>query len=1584
MPSIDERVVAMAFENQRFEMAIAQTMKTLDQLNKALASVGAQSGFDKLEGAANKVTLQGPMSALDKLKQKLGMAVDTKPITDIEGAANKVTLQGPMSAIDRLRQKLGFVGDTKGFADIEGSANRVDFSNLTNSIDGIGSHFSALQAMAFGVFASIGAKITALGSHLAHGFALGPITEGFHNYETQIDAVQTITANTGLTGKKGLGQITSSLNELNKYANLTIYNFSEMARNIGTFTAAGVQLKPAVAAIKGIANLGALSGSTSAQVSSAMYQLSQALAAGQVHLQDWNSVVNAGMGGRRFQQMLVETGIAMGKLNGNQVKFGKQLKVNGGTFRESLQTPGGAPSWLTSDVLSQALQNFTGDMTKAQLASKGYNAAQIKDIQNTAKLANQSATQIKTFSQMLQALKEETASSWAQLWKSIFGDLPTAKALFSPLHIAIENMLRNPIDAFTKQLQGWSKMGGRTMLFSALKTGFKDLGQIIHAVHQAFRDIFPPQTSKGLLEMTKHFSHFINTMKASPQTLENIRKTFRGFFAVLSIGWYIVKKVAGVIFDLLGVAKGGAGGFLSLTGGIGEFFTGLQKAIVKGDALAGFFNGLTKILSAPLSLLRGLANAIGHLFSGVDTKSASKVGGAVSGITSQLPPLNQMLKRAGQIGKRIVDTVNKVFDPLSKAVSFIGHALVNIGRSIADTFEHANFDNVFGVIQTALAGGIFFAIKKALGQPIDFLGSIGGTLTKIKGVLSGVTTNLQEMQHLLKATTLLAIGAAIISLAVGIKILAGIDPKRLTVAMTAVGIGLGQLVAAMALLARMPMGGASLLAVSAGMVAIASAVTILAVAMKILATIPEKEMTRALVGIAGALVSVGLATKLMGPELTLTAPGLLATAFALVILAGAMKIFGSMKWGDLAKGIIGIGGALVALGIGVATLGPELLLVGPGLIIASAGLLLLAGALAAFGNMKTLDLIQGIIGINAALVTLGVSIGAFPPTLALQAAGLVILAIALVGIAGAVKAFGSMDLGTIVKGIVAMGASLVVLAIGLAAMAPTLPGSVALLAAAAAFAVLAPVLAILGSMSWGTMLKGLAAMVGVLLVLGTVGGIAAAGLTALGIGLGAVGVGVTIIGAGIYLIAKALVLLGNESIKSTGVVIAAITAFIAVIPKMLIDFMKGLVQTMGAMADLAPKVVDSLSKIINSFLDVILKILPKVKQLVDELMIMFIDTVNNHSSQLIEAGWKLLLNFLSGIDRHIHAVVTHVANIVTKFLNTIADRMPGVIHAGARVIISFLSGVAKHIGHVVVVGGRVIRNFLRGIARAIPGVVGGVTDIIVHFLNAVGKNLPRIARAGVRLARRFIRAVADALVALADVGAHAIIRFMNRLAKVIHDNAADFAHAGFNIGKAIITGVLQGMATLRKDASDSLNEAIFGNDRKLKKKDIEYIQRAKAKGVKRSQLEGSFTEAELDAVYGKKPKHHAAAKASAAPAHKAALDTIGVSPNPKITPVLDLSQVKKKSGELNNLTRPKQVAHVSLAHASAASRGHAAVHAQQAHHKQAAVRPVQFVQNNTSPKSLSTREIYRRTHNQLSHAKKKLGIIDGGVLLAGE
>lgn len=244
---------------------------------------------------------------------------------------------------------------------------------MENALESLNDRFSTLSVMGTTALVRITNQAITTGERLVKALSLDPIISGFQEYETQINAVQTILANTSSKGTT-LDQVNAALDELNHYADLTIYNFTEMTRNIGTFTAAGVDLDTSVAAIKGIANLAAISGSTSQQASTAMYQLSQALASGTVKLQDWNSVVNAGMGGQVFQDALKETARVHGVAIDSMI-------AKEGSFRETL-----SKGWLTSSILTETLQKFTGDLNEETLKSIGYTDEQIKKSWRWARL----------------------------------------------------------------------------------------------------------------------------------------------------------------------------------------------------------------------------------------------------------------------------------------------------------------------------------------------------------------------------------------------------------------------------------------------------------------------------------------------------------------------------------------------------------------------------------------------------------------------------------------------------------------------------------------------------------------------------------------------------------------------------------------------------------------------------------------------------------------------------------------------------------------------------------------------------------------------------------------------------------------------------------------------------------------------------------------------------------------------------------------------------------------------------------------------------------------------------------------------
>jgi tape measure domain-containing protein len=1535
MANVDDKVVAMSFENAKFETGVSQTLSTLDKLKAAL----------KLEGAS------------------------------------------------------------KGLDDLETKSGRISFGPLGDAVDTVGNKFSAMKVLAVAALATVATKAVSAGLQFAKSLTVEPITAGFHNYETQINAVQTILANTGLTGKKGLDQVNKSLGELNTYANKTVYNFSEMAKNIGTFTAAGVDLKTSTAAIKGIANLAALSGSNSQQASTAMYQLSQAISAGKVGLQDWNSVVNAGMGGTVFQRALAQTAEKMGTLKDGAVKLVgpmKNVSINGESFRQAITAKPGEKSWLTSDVLTSTLKQFTGDMTDAQLKAEGFNESEIQAIQKQAKVAVGAATNIKTLSQLMDALKEEVATAWGAIFKTLFGDINQATSLFSSLHTVIENAITGPINNFNKILEDWAKLGGRATAIEAFKNAFEALSAVVKPIKDAFREIFPPTTGAQLVDLTNKFEKFTEKLKIGPDTAENLKRTFAGLFAVLDIGKQIIFGVLGVLTSLIGAAGSGSGGFLKLTGSLGDSLVALDNWLKDGDRLKNFFKGLGTVLSAPITLLGRLKDVIAGLFDGINKSDAEKLGGIFDGLGEKFKPTLVVIDAMKKAWNGLVAAVTKIKDQLQPAIDSVVGVFNSFAQQLGDAIAHQNFDGVFKVIQTGLLGGILIAVKKALGGGLNI--NIGGEALKgLSASFEALTGNLKAMEANVKANTLLQIAAAVGVLAVAVVALSKVNAADLSKSMTAIAVGFGELVATMTLLQKgVGSGFAKMPLIAASLIELATALDILVIAVKALSGLSWEQLTKGLAGVGALLLELSIAVQPLSAasgKMVLVGAGLIALGVALNIIARAVETFGSMKWGEMGKGLLGVAGALTAIGVGLALIPPSVLLIGPGLIAVGIALNAISGAVAIFGSMDLKTLGKGLLGVAGSLVAIAAGIALMPPTMALQAAGLVLVGVALTEIAGAVALMGGMSIGTLAKGIIAIGAALVVLAAGLTLMIAALPGAAALAVAAVGLLAITPVIGMLGTMSWGTIGKGLAAIAAAMLVIGAAGAVAAPALVIAGAGLIALGAGISVVGAGLYLIAKAFAVFAADGNKSVAVVIAALTGLVAIVPTIVINFAKGLVQVVTEIAKLAPLVVDAIAKILGSLLDVIIKDAPKIADAFTALIQAGLTVLNDNVPNMIATGWTLLSALLKGVNDHIEEVTKTVISIVLKFLGTLTGKLGDLTRAGANALAALLQGIADNITKVVSAAGDIMASLLTGIiaqyakvnkagidalAKFISGVGANVNtvisagaDLIINIIEGIGNKAKSIISAGATAISNFISGVAKEALKLGAEGGQAMINFMNGVSDWLDKHSGELGAAGGRMGGAIVKGAMSAVAGAAGGFISEL-EGVFGRalDAVKKKMHIKSPSRV-FYDVGSNMMQGLRLGIRDDGQVAV-----STLESSAEDMIQVMIDSISKVPDalaglidldPVITPVLDLTKVQADAKKLTGLVDTAPVSTtVAYGQASSISSEQANQASSSMNDAPPPVTEIKFEQHNTSPEALSETEIYRSTKNLISQAKNVL------------
>lgn len=1457
-------------------------------------------------------------------------------------------VQTSLSTLDRLKKSLNLSGAAKGFDEIDSASKKVNMNGLANAVESVRLKFSALEVMAVTALANITNSALNAGKRIVSALTIDPIKTGFQEYETQIGAVQTILANTQHEGTN-LQQVNRALDELNTYADKTIYNFTEMTRNIGTFTAAGVNLQTSVDSIKGIANLAAVSGSTSQQASTAMYQLSQALAAGKVSLMDWNSVVNAGMGGKVFQDALVRTSELLGTGAKNAINMY-------GSFRESL-TKG---EWLTTEVLTETLKQFAGAYSEADLIQQGFSESQAKEIAQMAKTAEEAATKVKTFTQLWDTLKESAQSGWTATWEILIGDFEEAKDLLSEVSETIGNVIgeaaqaRNDLlsgglssgwkqllnqgiadeagyiesiqevarksgDAFDKmvadsdnfsdalkkglqegvissdtlsdaihnlrdKMTGMSqeerkaagytsemveqiekldeglkngsvsmdeftekilKPSGRENLIQSIWNAAKGLMSVIAPIKEAFRDIFPPMTSEQLYAFTEALRNLTERMKLSETTSENLKRTFKGLFAVLDI----IKQAVTAVFNAVGSLLGGVGdlgaGILGVTGTFGDWLVKLDEFIKQGDV----FN---KVLGTIVSVIKTVATAIRDFVKVVAEKIAfpgfellhsllerlharmSQIGDAAGGMKSSVSSAFEAMGNA-LANCQFMQLLQAIWDAVKTIAGGIADAMGKVGSSLIDSIGNADFSGVIDLLNGISFGAIAVGITKFVGAIKEQLDSIGSIKESFIGILDSVRGCFEAYQSQLQAGTLLKIASAIAILVASLVALSLIDSAKLSAALGAITVLFADLMASMAIFNKISGMASGVIRSTTAMLAISTSVLILASALKKLGDLDAKQLATGLTGVAGLTATMivaakslgkggptiikgasqmvifaaaikvlasscedlsaldweGLAKGLVGVGVLLAEVSLfmntakfsgqsVTTATGIVILSGAIKIlasacedFAQMNWGEIGRGLTSIGIVLAEIVAFTRLTGnaQHVIATSAALIGIGAAMKILAAAVKDFSAMNWSELAVGLVGMAGALTAVTIAVNFMPKNMIAIGTGLIAVSTALLIMASALENMGGMEWNEIAKGLVALGGSLGIMAVGLRAMTGTLSGSAAMLVAASALAILTPVLSILGAMSWTAIVKGLVSLAGAFTVIGVAGAVLtplvptilglSGAMALIGVAVLGLGAGLLAAGTGLSAIAVGFTALAAAGTAGATAVVASLTVIIT------------------GIADLIPAIVAKIGEAIVEFCKVIANSAGEIGNAVKEVVLTLVDVLIECVPAIADGALKLIAGVLEALVQYTPQIVDSLFQFLIGVLEGIARNLPGLIQAAIDVLMAFFAGIV---------------DALKGIdtATLLQGIVGiGLLAAIMAALSAVAALVPG-AMVGV-LGMGLV--IAELALVLAAVGALAQIPGLQWL---INEGGNLLQGVGTAIGKfigGIVGGFMSGVSS---------------------------------------------------------------------------------------------------------------------------------------------------------------------------------------------
>lgn len=1421
-----------------------------------------------------------------------------------------------MSSLDKLKQKLKLDGASKGLEDVDAASKKVNMSGLGTAVESVSAKFSALQVMGVTALANITNSAVNAGKRIASALTIDPIKTGLQEYETQINAVQTILANTESKGTT-LDQVNGALDELNTYADKTIYNFTEMTRNIGTFTAAGVNLDTSVNAIQGIANLAAVSGSNSQQASTAMYQLSQALASGTVKLMDWNSVVNAGMGGQVFQDALKETARVHG------VAIDDMIKKNG-SFRETLQE-----GWLTADILTETLSHFTmaaeegsaeWQKYKKSLMDSGYSEEQANAILKLSNTATDAATKVKTATQLWDTLKETAQSGWTQTWEIIIGDFEEAKSLWSGVYETLSPILEASAEARNTLLEGamtsnWDKMitkinaagiettkfeeklretvkshgldvdkliedhgsleeafrsgavssdilkeavaslegglldlqsierdlakgttgedvkkvqqalsdlgydlgswgadgqfgaatekavkafqeandlkitgivdeetikaleetsgkveglsdsvgglisditklGGRELLIESLKNVFDALMSVVKPIGEAFREIFPPATANQLYSIIEGIHAFTKKLILGKTASDNLKRTFKGLFAIFDI----VKQAVGAVFKaispLFGKVDDLGGGILDVTAKIGDWLVGLNETIKSSkffekaiDKIRGAFEKVKAFIEPVIEGFKRFGNEVTKNLTAVSTNAQERLG-----------PLTALGKFIMGVFAGVGSLVEKVFPYVAAAAKGIGNVLSDLMGRITDSIQNANYDAFFDLANGGILATIGVFIAKFFKSGSDMLDGAGGFMENlaqipenINNILGGVSDALGAFTDSLKADTLKKIATAIAILAASLLVLSLIPSEKLTSALTAVTALFIELMTAMDILSKM--GDMKGVAKTAGaMVALSAALLILSIALKIMSTMSWSEMGVGLISMTvglGALV--GAVNLLPDKKVNSAAKAIKKLSTAIVILAIGIKIMSTMSWEEMGIGLITMVAGLGAMVGAVNLLPKDAAARAAGMIGLATAMVILGGALKIMATLSWDEVARSLAALAGSLLILAGAM-ALMKTAIPGALAMMIVAPALVVLAGAMLLMSGLSWDEVARGLVTLGGSLLIIAGAMALMKTAIPGALALIVVAAALAVLTPVLMALGSMSLEEIGKSLLMLAGVFVVLGVAALVLgplvpvilglAGSLALLGVACIAIGAGAVLLGAGLAAIATAVA-------ASGGAITVFVASIISLIPYLIEQIGVGIIKlcevisgsaaaiceavaviivaVVDALVAAVPSLVEGVLVLLTSLLGSLIEHLPTIVAQLVVLVVKLLELLVEHVPTLMGALFALIGAVIQGLADNIGAIVQPLVNLIVSIVQGIVDIIGPIIQNVIAPLVQLLTDILSSIAVVITAVGVAINIALQGVANVFDSIFNGIATVITSVGDTIRNVLDGIS-----------------------------------------------------------------------------------------------------------------------------------------------------------------------------------------------------------------------------------------------------------------
>ena len=602
--AVDTRIVEAKFDSAQFEKGVNKTVKKLDDLKKSLnldeAGKSIAQLADKTQQATDKAS-----NALQQLEDRF---------TNFAGM---------------LKQKL-----------LSGIADEIVgvFFKIKSGFEGLVKSLSSSQ-----------------------------MTAGMGKYEQMLTSVRTMIA-----AGDSENAAYAAIETLGEYADQTSYSLDQMTSALSKMRAAGVDLETGTKAVEGISNACAAAGVNATDASRAFYNLAQAYSSGYLKYTDYRSLELLNMTTEKFKLQMLDAASAAGTLK--KISDGVYQTVNKNDKKVA------AGKKVTAKNLSEALKyNFMNTEAMNKLFGEGFffDEKEWKKIKSEFAAANKSeeealaeakvrfgdvavnayfaAREARSFTDVMNTLKDVISRGWSKSFEWIFGTLEEATKFFTDLAESnLANAIYN-ISAFRNAiLENWADSGGRKNMIEALQNIDELLGRIL-GHFTIFTDSESPEFENAtvnighrLSQASRDFKKFTERLDAwfTEKRIARIRKVISTIGTVIST----VFRALGVAFDFITKV------FETIEPVIGKIIDNVDKVVNKINSIFNAGKGNNKTKDGLDSLEIGLDNV-------------------VKAIDPLIEPLGNVIDFLGDVASFLVDIATGSFianlDFLADTLGFI-------------------------------------------------------------------------------------------------------------------------------------------------------------------------------------------------------------------------------------------------------------------------------------------------------------------------------------------------------------------------------------------------------------------------------------------------------------------------------------------------------------------------------------------------------------------------------------------------------------------------------------------------------------------------------------------------------------------------------------------------------------------------------------------------------------------------------------------------------------------------------------------------------------------------------------------------